>query len=211
MVAIRVRSGGMVDLAVGQQWVILIEATELPTLVVTKPDGTTLTPAVVFEEYRDTSVWTRPLPFGQYGYRAVVTPDVAGRWLAVASTVEDGSAGALQAYVAALTASTAMPDADSLDDWLGGADAHSFEQAWLEDEIAAALRAQRARCNIPGTYPEPLREAAHRRAARLLYMRRQLTEQPRTDGDFDTPPVFPPGRDFTVRELETPFYRTPIG
>lgn len=208
--AIRVRSGGTVDLSIGQQWELLIEATELPVLVVTKPDGSTLTPAVTFEEYSDYNIWSLPLPYGTYGYRAVVTPDVAGRWLAAAATAADGPAGALQAFVTAVTATAAYPDGDSLDEWLGSG-THSFEPEKLTEKMDIALKQQRLRCYVPAAYPPDLREAAHRRAARLLYLERQLTEQPRTDGDYDTPPTFPPGRDFTTRELETPYYRSPVG
>lgn len=210
--AIRVRNGGTVDLATGQQWELLIEATELPVLVVTKPDGTTLTPAVDFEQVTDavTWPWLGALPYGTYGYRAVVTVDAAGRWLAAVATAADGPAGALQAFVTATTATAAYPDGDSLDDWLGTG-THSFTPEKLTEKMDIALKQQRLRCYVPAAYPPDLREAVHRRAARLLYLERQLTEQPRTDGDYDTPPTFPPGRDFTTRELETPYYRSPVG
>jgi hypothetical protein len=59
--------------------------------------------------------------------------------------------------------------------------------------------------------PEDLREAAHRRAGRYLYLRRQMSAQPRDDGDYDSPPLLPPGRDFETRALESPFRRLGIG
>lgn len=210
MVTVRIRSTAAAPL-VGQNWRVLVEAGELPTLVVTKPDGTTLTPAVTFEQAASTRDWAWTLPFGTYGYTALIPVDAAGRWLAAVSTATDGFAGVAAANVSAVTLSADMPDADSLDDWLGGADAHSFPTEKLEEKIAIALDRQRGKCNIPAAYPPDLREAAHRRAARLLFLERQLTEQPRTDGDFDTPPTFPPGRDFATRELEHGYLKTPVG
>lgn len=206
MVTFRIRSASTA-LLVGQQWELLVEAESLPVLVVTKPDGTTLTPAVTFEA---TTAWDWALPYQTYGYRAELVVTAAGRWLA-AVQVGGVLAGVAQAEVAAQTASSAMPDAASLDDWLGGPDAHSWPTEKLEEKIAIALAKQREVCRVPAAYPATLREAAHRRAARLLVMERQLTEQPRTDGDFDTPAALPPGRDFSTRELESGYRRLPIG
>lgn len=200
------------ELLSGQPWEITVIGTELPTVVVTKPDNTTLTPDVMFAASTD---WddTVCLPLGSYAYVATVpgaTMVVAGRWLARISDTT-GVLGVQQAFVSAVTASTAYPDADSLSDWLGGEDAHSFTADELAAEMATALKHQRNRCRVPAAMPDPLREAAHRRAARLLYQRRQLTAEPRTDGDFDTPAVLPPGRDFSTRELESPYLKTPVG
>ncbi len=202
----------MAELLAGQPWVITAVGTALPTLAVTKPDGSTLTPAVEFAQSTD---WDDQLVLdpGNYAYTATVpgaTMTVPGRWLA---TIVAASAiiGVEQAFVTAVTANTAYPDADSLDDWLGGSAAHSFTAEEMDEEMAVALQQQRNRCNIPVAYPEQLREAAHRRAARLLYLRRQLTEQPRTDGDFDTPATLPSGRDFNTRELEAQYLKTPVG
>lgn len=200
------------ELLSGQPWEITVTGTELPTLAVTKPDGTTLTPAVVFEQSTD---WDDQLclPVGTYAYIATVpgaTMVVAGRWLATVSDTS-GVLSVEQAFVTAVTASTDYPDADSLNDWLGGDGAHSFTAEELAEEMAVALRKQRGRCRVPAAMPPELREAAHRRAARLLYMRRQLTAEPRTDGDFDTPAFLPPGRDFSTRELESGYLRTPMG
>lgn len=202
----RIRSASTA-LLVGQLWGLLVEAEELPVLVVTKPDGTTLTPAVTFEI---TTPWDWDLPYATYGYRAELVVTAAGRWLAA---VQVGSvlAGVAQAEVRTQTASAALPDAASLDDWLGGPDTHSWPTEKLEEKIAIALQKQREVCRVPAAYPETLREAAHRRAARLLVMERQLTDQPRTDGDFDTPAALPPGRDFSTRELEAGYRRLPIG
>lgn len=210
MVTIAVRSSEAVDMVIGMQWIIYVQASDQPTLAVTKPDGTTLTPAVTFEQY---TAWDGPLPvglFAEYVYRAVVAPSTAGRWLATASTVADGTAWA-QAFVSAVSAATSFPDATELSDWLGGVGAHSFTTDQLTQELAAATTAQRRRCRIPAAYPVDLREALLRRAARLLYMRRQLTEQPREGGDFALPSTFPPGRDWSTRELEQPFLKVPIG
>lgn len=200
------------ELLSGQLWEITVTGVELPTLAVTKPDGTTLTPAVVFEQSTD---WDELacLPVGTYAYVATVpgaTMTVAGRWLATI-TDTSGLLAVEQGFVTAVTASTAYPDADSLNDWLGGTGAHSFTPDELAEEMAVALRKQRGRCRVPAAMPEPLREAAHRRAARLLYLRRQLTAEPRTDGDFDTPAFLPPGRDFSTRELEAQYLKTPVG
>jgi len=210
VVAIQVRSSAAADLVIGMQWIIDVQASELPTLVVTKPDGTTLIPAVIFTQY---IAWTGPLPvapFAEYVYRAVVAPSTAGRWVATASTVTDGTAWT-QAFVSAVSVAAGFPTPAELSDWLGGTGAHSYTTQEMTEELAAATVAQRRHCNIPVAYPVDLREALLRRAARLLFMRRQLTEQPRESGDFALPSTVPLGRDWSTRELEQPFLKTPVG
>ena len=201
--------GEQEDLAIGQLWRIAVESSDLPTLTVLLPDGSTLTPAVEFDQDMlaapTQSTWGWPT----YRYVAEFAPQDAGRYIG-AVTAADESGLLFQAWVSAVTPNTSLPDADTLDEWLGVGE-HSFTPGELADAMAIAGRQQRKRCRVPATYPEDLAEALHRRAGRYLYGRRALAAEPRTDADYGTPPTFPPGRDFTVRELETPYYKLPIG
>lgn len=204
--AVRLLSSAVVDRAVGSTWDIRVSADELPVLTVLLPDGMALTPAVVFEY---DSIGFAPDYVAQYVASVPIT--VPGRHVGSITTATDGSALA-QCYAAAVTLTADMPDADELSDWLGGVDAHSWEDADLTGALNAESAAQRRVCTIPAAYPADLREALLRRAARCLDMRRQLTEQPRTEGgDFDLPPVAPPGRDAEIRRYEGPFRKVVIG
>lgn len=205
---VRALSSAQVDLTVGQVWRIIVEAEELPILVILLPDGSALSPAVTFEQVAGYE--RNVLAWGNYAYVAEVIPSIAGRYIASASTT-DGANALLQAWVAAVTPNAALPDKDELSEWLGGSDAHSFTDDELEQELAAATAAQRRVCRIPVAYPEDLREALMRRAARLLYMRRQLTALPRDEGDFGLPASAPLGRDYTTKDLEAPWRKIVIG
>jgi hypothetical protein len=205
--AIRALNSDQRELTTDATWMLLVEATALPVVTVLLPDGTTLTPAATFEEvtsYDGTAV------IYDYVYQAEVVADTSGRWVAV---VTDASGATLffQAFVADVSGTADFPDADELSNWLGGEDAHSFTEQEMTDELAVAAAQQRRRCRIPAAFPPDLREALLRRAARLLYLRKQYTEQARTDGDFDAPPTFPPGRDFTTRDLEAAFLKVSTG
>jgi hypothetical protein len=205
---VRALSNDQVDLTVGQVWQIIVEAEELPILVILLPDGSALSPAVTFEQVAGYE--RNVLTWGNYAYVAELLPAVAGRYIASASTT-DGANALFQAWVGAVTPNTSLPDADELSDWLGGSDAHSYTDEELTQELAAASAAQRRVCRIPAAYPDDLREALMRRAARLLYMRRQLTALPRDEGDFGLPASAPPGRDYTTKDLEAPWRKIVVG
>ncbi len=200
---VSVLSASSTELAVGQTWRIRVAGgTSAPTLAVMLPDDTTLMPVVTFEaDGRDDEM--RQL------WLAELAPQDPGRYVAAVTDGEGGSA-LLLAYVSEVTTSAAMPSAASLDDWLGPGE-HSWSEPELADAMRVALAAQRRVCRVSAVYSDDLREAAHRRAARYLFLRKQLTAQSRDDGDFDSLPTLPPGRDFEVRSLEAPFRRIPIG
>jgi hypothetical protein len=200
---VSVLSASSAELAVGQMWRIRVAGgATAPTLSVMLPDDTTLTPAVTFEaDGRDDEM--RQL------WLAEVLPVDPGRYVASVTDGEGGNA-LLLAYVSTVTTSAAMPSGDTLDDWLGAGE-HSWTEPELADAMRIALDAQRRVCRVSAVYPDDLREAVHRRAALYLYRRKQLTAQARDDGDFDSSPTLPPGRDFEVRSLEAPFRKTPIG
>ncbi len=193
-----------VDRAIGQQWLIRVRSSELPTLTVLLPDGTTMLPAVEFSAETVYTEWST--------YVATLAPQDPGRYIAAVTTATQGSL-IFQAMVAAITLNAAMPDADDLDGWIkAGSGSHSWTDAELARALAVESAAQRRVCNVPAAYPDDLREALLRRAARSLFMRRQLTEMPRSDaGDFDLPPTMPPGRDAEVRRLEAPFRKLITG
>ncbi len=195
-------SPASVDLVVGQQWSIRVASAEQPLLTVMLPDDTTLMPAVVFVANGTNDALQRE-------WLAAFAPQDPGRYIA-AVTSPDGGALLFQAYVAAVTTAAAMPSVVTLDEWLG-AGQHSWTNDELDNAIRVAMSAQRRVCRVPAALPDDLREAIHRRAARYLYMQRQLTAQTRDDGDYDSPPTLPPGRDFTTRELESPFRKIGIG
>ncbi len=193
-----------VDRVIGQQWLIRVRSSELPALVVLLPDGSTLTPVVEFSAEDVYDEWST--------YVATLAPAVAGRYIASVTTATQGSL-IFQAMVAAVTANADMPDAAELSAWImAGSGSHSWETEELTGALAVEAAAQRRVCSIPAAYPADLREALLRRAARSLFMRRQLTEMPRSDaGDFDLPPTMPPGRDAEVRRLEAPFRKLVTG
>ncbi len=191
------------ELAVGQTWRIrVVGGTVAPALAVILPDDTMLAPPVLFvADGRDDAM--RSLWLAEFA------PQDPGRYVAAVTDGEGGSL-LLTAYVSEVTVNAFMPSAETLDAWIGQGE-HSWTEPELHEAVRIALAAQRRVCRVGAVLPDDLREAVHRRAARYLYMRRQLTAQQRDDGDYDSPPTLPPGRDFSVRELEAPFRRTPIG
>lgn len=194
-----------IDLATGQQWVIRVEATALPTLVITLPDGEILAPAIEFEIDWDyvTAAYST--------YVAYYVPVMAGRYIAAVAASDGGESVAFQAWAADVTSNVDLPDAADLDEYLGGAGEHSWSDAQLTNALNAEAAAQRRVCRIPAAYPDDLREALLRRASRNLYMRKQLTELPREDTDFPVPAQTPPGRDPEVRRLESPWRKVTMG
>lgn len=199
-------SSTQADIAVGQQWLIAVDASEFPALAITLPDGSTLTPVVEFEQDSIT------YPLLNYGYMATYVPATAGRHIASVTLAGTGESLTFQAWATAVTANTGLPDTDDLDAYLGGAGAHSWEVEELQDALDAESAAQRRVCRIPAAYPADLRQALLRRAAVNLAMRRQLTDLPREDVDFPTgAAVVPPGRDREVRRFEAPFRKITVG
>jgi hypothetical protein len=200
-VTLRSLSSSSVHRAVGQPWEIIFTSRDAdglfladePAVTVTLPDLTTA-PATITSDYAGV-------------YLATYTPLVAGRFTARAVTPLGYVLDAL-CVVTAITA--ALPDADDLNLYLGENE-HSWTDAELADALAAETTAQMNVCRVPASYPEDLREALLRRAARNLAMRRQLTAEPRGEGDVDLPAVLPVAADAEVKRLERPYRRVPVG
>ncbi len=193
-----------VDRFVGGQWRITVKSSELPVVTLLLPDGSTEPVPPTFE--LDAA--------GVYGncYTAVVLPQEPGRYIAAVTTATEGSL-VFQASVAEITMNADMPDAAELDAWItAGSGGHSWSDDDLTGALAVESAAQRRVCDVPAALPPDLRESLLRRAARSLFMRRQLTELPRSDaGDFDQPVFLPPGRDPEVRRLEAPWRKLTVG
>jgi hypothetical protein len=198
---ISAESDAYVDLAVGQLWQIRVCSTEAPVLVVIDPAGSTVTPAIEFEA--ETAL-------GLGHYLASFAPQDPGRYIVAVTTATQGSL-IFQSVVSEITMNGDLPTFEDLDDYLGGAGAHSWTDEQLTDALNAESANQRRVCQVPAAYPDDLRQALLRRAARNLAMRRQLTEQPRTDGDFDSPAFVPPGRDAEIRRYEAPWRKIKVG
>lgn len=197
------------ELFVGQLWRISVRvlddcglpASGTPAVAITLPDDTTVTPA---PDVTADGTW-------QSGWTVSYLLADSGRHLAVLS-LADSSAQVLQCYASLVTASTDMPTIAELDAWIGGTGEHS----WTDDDLQQALDSeasnQRRVCRVPAAYPPDLWWALMRRAARALAMKRQMTEQPRSDSaDFDLPPTMPPGRDAEIRRLEGPWRKLVSG
>lgn len=201
---IRVLSGGSSTGAVGAPWQMRLQvsdsaqllADDPPVVTVTLPDTTTaLADVGLLYDY-------------SYGmYLATYVPLAAGRYTARAVAV-NGVADLL--HVVSATGA-ALPTATEVSDWMGGETAHAWTEAEIEEALNAETLAQMRICRVPASYPEDLREALVRRTARNLHMRRQLTAEPRAEGDIDLPAVLPVAADPEVRRLEKPWRRLPIG
>lgn len=189
-----------VSLLAGGLWELVVETRDLdgelvdtaPTLTVTNPAGTTTSPA-----WETVSAGV---------LRATVLPAVAGRWIA---TVVDATYGAVDfgAYVALTTAAGAMPVAADVVAYMGGT---SWENADVEDALAAEAAAQRARCRVAAVYPDDLREALLRRVLRNLALRSLPLATVPGDGEGSAPmPV--PHTDPEVRRLEAPHRKLTVG
>lgn len=186
------------DRKVGDEWALSVLVTDAdcdatdaaaPVVTVTLPGGTTATPSV---ERLATGV-----------YRAEYTIGVAGRHIARAVAAGYGVA-TFVAFAEAVVAEGGMPDAAAVAAYLG-AEAASWTDEEVEDELASESAAQRRVCRVPAEFPADLRKALIRRTARALFMRRQMTELPRSDGDVELPPLVPPGNDPEVRRYEKPW------
>jgi len=198
-----------VDRFVGQLWEIRVRATDswgypasgTPGVAITLPDGTTLSPAPdVTADGTWSSRWTVSYLLADAG-RHLATVSLAG-----------SSSEVLQCYASLVTATADLPTAAELDGWLGGAGEHSWSDGDLQEALDSEASNQRRMCRVPAAYPPDLWWALMRRAARALAMKRQLTEQPRSDSaDFDLPATMPPGRDADIRRLEGPWRKLTAG
>lgn len=199
---LRLLSSPSVTRSVGVPWEMIFVSYDAdgdwlddePVVTVTLPDASTALATVTSE---DTGY-----------YLATYTPLVAGRFTARAVTPLGYTIDLLAVVSAAVVA---LPTSGDLDEYLGGSTEHAWETAELADALAAETAAQMRSCRVPASYPADLREALLRRAARNLAMRRQLTAEPRAEGDVDLPAVLPVAADPEIRRLEKPFRRLPIG
>lgn len=201
----RALSGQSASLAVGQPWRIeLLEqcwtwnyGTVAPVVTVTLPDGVTTALATIEASEAYYGRWT-----------ATYTPLAPGRFTARAVASNGDVVDALAVVTAAVVA---LPDRAALNTYLGGTGNHAWTDSELDEALAAETAAQMRMCSVPAAYPADLREALLRRAARNLDMRRQLTAEPRSEGDFDLPATLPVAADADVRRLERPWRRLPQG
>lgn len=180
---------------VGDLWPILIDVFPVspppgsltPTVVVTKPDGSTVTADV------DT--------VGGCQYRALYELTTTGRHLASAVVAGVGRADLAISAVEA-TPDAQMPQVADLNRYLGE---HSWASSDLEDALDAETAAQEAVCAVPAAYPPDLRQALLRRAWRNLIMRGQpfLTVPGGEDGQISVAPTL----DAEIRRFEKPHLR----
>ncbi len=189
-------SSATADLVVGQEWLIRVKASELPGLVVFLPDGEQFTPPVVFEAESGYDVYPDAI------YVATVPLPFPGRYMAA---VISGSTVLVTAQAfAAQTAVSNIPDFAALNDYLGGDEAHSWTEGQLQEAIEIEAAAQRRVCRTPAVYPNDLRAALLRRAARFLDMKRRQTAGD-DGGDFEVPSTVAIGRDQEIRRYEAPW------
>ncbi|MER5703481.1 hypothetical protein ABT023_16270 [Micromonospora sp. NPDC002296] len=179
-------------LPVGGRWLIEVDATEMPTVVVTLPDSTTITPAVT------TTATGR--------YQAAHTVTVAGRHVAQVATADDAIDFA--AYATAATTAGGMPTVDDVADYMREG-AASWETEDLQDALDAEAAAQRSVCRVSAIYPADLRQALFRRVVRNLAMRQLPLAV--LQGDAETGSATLPGRDPEVRRFEAPHRRMVVG
>jgi hypothetical protein len=194
-----------VERTLGAVWTLSVLVTDAdcsatdaaaPVVTVTLPAGGTATPTV---ERLATGV-----------YRATYEVGTAGRYIARAVAAGYGVA-TFVAYVTGTTAATAMPTKDDVDDYLGGATAHSWSDTELDDVLAAEAAAQRRVCRVPAEYPADLREALLRRCAVNLKKRGLPLMILQGDAEAGTTSANVPGIDAEVRRLERPWRRLPVG
>ena len=186
---------------VGGVWDIHVEvldvdgcpvADDTPVITVTDPFGATSTPEVEVTAA---------------GYRSLVIPALAGRYVARAVTASNGAAD-FTCYTAAVVAAGAMPTIADVSDYL---DPHSYTSAELQGALDAESSAQRDVCRIPAAYPASLREALLRRVARNLSMRRLTLALARGDAEAGSSDIVLSGSDPEVRRLEGPYPKLVVG
>jgi hypothetical protein len=163
-----------------------------PTVVLTKPDASTLPVVPVYE--------------GSGLWGAVYTTTSEGRHIMAASTPQDTLL--LAAYVDMVTTEAGMPTAADVSVYLGTY-AGTWSMTEIGDALAAERAAQRARCGERAIYPDDLRQALLRRCQRNLAMRRHPLAV--MSADVDGGSTVLPGKDPEVRRLEAPFRRLVVG
>lgn len=202
---IRSLSSPSVNLTIGQVWTIAAyvpAADGVPVAEVIGPDGvpTELLPAVV--SGLSGEVWA-------VGY----VPSLAGWHIATIGTAYGTLTFA--AYVSAAVGADGMPSLwDLVGDRTPEHPGYLGETSWSDDDVQGALdaelAAQRRMCRVPATYPADMREAALRRVARNLAMRRLPLAVLRGDGEGGDANVLP-GQDPEIRRLERPYRRVKVG
>ncbi|HYF74137.1 MAG TPA: hypothetical protein VD864_15000 [Nocardioides sp.] len=160
------------------------------TITVTKPDGTTLTPAVEAVQLADER-WR------------VEAPTAAAGWhtMKIASGDDAATTGTL---VGAATA--AVPTTADAIDYMG--DSSSWGDADVADALQAELAAQETKCRIPAGWPADIKHALFRRVQRNLAMRNLPLGLTTPDADGQRDRV--PGWDAEIRRLEGPYRRLPV-
>lgn len=165
------------------------------TIVITQPDGTTLTPEFDSESSG-----------GNYLVAVPVTQD--GRYTANISAYELENIRYISAYALEVTPADEMPNAADVVTYLESAGTStSYSTDDINDVLAAEAAAQRSVCRVGASYPPDLRRALLRRVQRALAMVTLPFE--REIGENGT--AFVPGRDPEVVRLERPHRRVPIG
>ena len=168
----------------------------VPTLTVTPPDGTP-----------DTPVAMTLVAAGVY--RTLVTASDVGYYLARAEATGLGVAD-FAAFVIEPSAGAGAVTIADLTGPGGYMQVSSWDDASIEDALAAEAQAQRDVCDVPAAYPLSLRQALLRRVVRNLAMRGLPLAVPIGDAEAgDT--VLPPGNDPEVRRLERPWRKAVMG
>lgn len=194
---LKARSNVSAQMPLSAVWVLDVRAYDSDCLyaadtvvvTVTNPASVVTTPTV-----------TNPA-LGQY--RAEVTVNVSGRWVARAV----GALGAVDftALVTPITTGAQMPTITDVDDYMG---THSFSDDDLQEALDAETFNQARVCRVPADYTPDLRSALLRRCQFHLAMKRvQLGVVP---GDADRDPLRP-GRDPEIRRFEAAYRRLPVG
>lgn len=160
-----------------------------PTVVVKRPDGSTVTPAPALDPDRN--------------WYVLYTLDAPGRYTMHVSTPEDALDFAVYAY-----APGTPPTVDEVRAYLGGR-ASGWSAVQVDGAFRAELGAQRDKCGEVPEYPDQLREALYRRVSRNLAMRNLPLAV--AVGDADAGPTVLPGNDPEVRRLEAPWRKLVIG
>lgn len=185
-------SGDTAELYVDGRWVLEMFVGDddgyavgtSPTVTVVAPGGSSSSPTVE--------------SLGSGYFRASVTVDEAGRYVATATAAGYGST-AFTAYASATTDEAGVTLA-AVKAYLGTT---STSDAVIQDALDAETAAQRKVCRIPAVYEADLAQALKRRVARNLALRGIPMAVLR--GDAESGSLIPPGRDPEVRRLEGPY------
>lgn len=194
--------GDNAAVVVGGTWVVefftsedgYTEAAD-PTLVVTLPNGTTISPD--FESESDT---------GLYEYHVPIT--LPGRYVASIAAAELDGLRYVSCFALEVTTDNEMPNVADVVVYLeGGKKTTSFDPDVIETFLASESAAQRSRCRIPAAYPPDLRMALLRRVQRAMAMKGIVYDgQTGPDGDSYTPTNDP-----EIRRLEAPYRKVLLG